>query len=100
MDAHHTLPAELNIYGAGEQHAQLLACLAGASGDALTLAAGNVVEVDAAGLQLLIALAHECRARGMALRLQDPATTLAGAIAMLGLETFFNKAATPAGAAS
>ena len=100
MTPHHTLPAEFNIYGVSEQHALLLACLDGLDSDTLTLAGGDVAEVDTSAMQLLVALAHECRARGLALRLLQPAAALSGAMAALGLGAFFDEAARPAGAAS
>jgi anti-anti-sigma regulatory factor len=86
------LPAELCIHGAAALHGQMRAALGAAcaaqSPDALHLSGADVEEVDTAGLQLLVALAHAARERAVALRLHDASEPLKRAIAAFGLEAF------------
>lgn len=88
MSDAHRLPAELTIYAArdgAEQGLLWLNALDRTPGDApLELAADAVVEVDAAGVQLLIALSRSLEARGRRLRLRDPSPVLKRALTTLG----------------
>ena len=88
MSAFPPLPAELTIYAASELRAQWLAALDAAPPEAdVELDASPVAEVDAAGLQLLVALARQLAASDRALRLERPSARLAEACAALGLAT-------------
>jgi anti-anti-sigma regulatory factor len=60
----------------------------------LTLRTDTVAEVDAAGIQLLVSLAHECRARGLWLKLGGISPALDAALRVTGLAPFFTHAAT------
>jgi ABC-type transporter Mla MlaB component len=86
-----TLPSELTIYTVGELRPAWLAAVAEAPGDA---AAGEEVcrvegaavdSVDAAGIQLLVALVNYLAARHRTLQLVDPSRPLAQACETLGL---------------
>ena len=78
------LPAELTIYTVGELHPQWLAWLAG--DDAIAAVQGEVVDqVDAAGLQLLLALQRALADRGRQLELRSPSAALRGGCEALGL---------------
>lgn len=96
MAAHIELPEEFNIYAAAGLHGQMLTCLNGAPDGDITVQGAQVAELDASGVQLLVALAHECRARGLTLKLTEPSAALTGALASLGLQPFFNQADTAA----
>ena len=56
------------------------------AGQAWCLAAADVDEIDAAGLQLLLSLATTAAARYVCLRLIEPSAALAAACAALGLD--------------
>ena len=80
------LPAELTIYTVGELHPQWLAWLGkGAASAPADVLANGVEQVDGAGLQLLLSLAHAVAERGRALRIQDPSDVLQAGCAALGL---------------
>jgi hypothetical protein len=89
-----SLPADLTVASLTALRADWLARLPAAPGVAgeataspLTwpVAAGAVDEVDAAGVQFLLALSHALAARRHALRLVDPSPRLADACRALGL---------------
>ena len=93
------LPAELTIYTAAETRGAWLTWLAGdAAGsadlghdDRLCLVDGSACdEVDAAGLQLLVALAHSLARQHRRLVLQQPADALRKGCAELGLESLLH----------
>ena len=85
------LPAELTIYTAAETRSAWLAWLAG---DAARADMGDPVcpvdasgcdEIDAAGAQLLVALAHSLARQQRQLQLQQPSTPVHAACHDLGL---------------
>jgi len=85
------LPAELTIYTVGELHPQWLAWLGertepptDADAPAQVLAAA-VDQVDAAGLQLLLALQRSLGERGRRLAIEAPSTVLCQGCESLGL---------------
>ena len=79
------LPAELTIYTAGETRPQWLAWLAADDAESLQVDASGVTEVDAAGVQLLVALDRALAAQHRGLHLQGPSPALRGACERLGL---------------
>ncbi len=92
--ARHTplrLPAELTIYTAAETRDGWLAWLAGdaahaAAAEPLCLVdASGCDEIDAAGAQLLVALAHSLARQQRRLQLQQPSTPVRAACHDLGL---------------
>jgi anti-anti-sigma regulatory factor len=91
------LPAELTIYTAGETRPQWLAWLAADDAESLQVDASGVTEVDAAGVQLLVALARALQAQQRRLLLDRPSPVLRGACERLGL-TGLLEAGLPAGA--
>ena len=80
-----TLPAELTIYSVGELHPAWLAWVA-AGGRCVDGSA--VDQVDAAGLQLLLSLAHSLEARGTPLQLSGASRVLEDGCAALGLASW------------
>jgi anti-anti-sigma regulatory factor len=80
------LPAELTIYVAAELRAPWLEWLDAAAGDgAVALVDGHAVEeIDAAGLQCLLALARSLEARQQRLLLTQPSEALGRACHRLG----------------
>jgi anti-anti-sigma regulatory factor len=83
------LPAELTIYTAGETRPQWLAWLAADDAESLQVDASGVTEVDAAGVQLLVALARALQAQQRRLLLERPSPVLRGACERLGLTGLF-----------
>ncbi len=82
------LPAELTIYTAAETRSAWLGWLAGETGldePVCAVDASACDEVDAAGLQLLVALAHSLARRQRRLQLLQPAAPLRTACTELGL---------------
>lgn len=81
------LPAELTIYTVGELHPQWLARLAEPAepDTAASVQAAAVDEIDAAGLQMLLALDRALVGRGRSLHFDKPSAVLSGACAGLGL---------------
>lgn len=82
------LPAELTIYTAAETRSAWLGWLAGEAGldePLCTVDASGCDEVDAAGLQLLVALAHSLARRQRRLQLLQPTAVLRAACDELGL---------------
>jgi anti-anti-sigma regulatory factor len=86
MPAMHTLPVELTIYAVAEWHAHFQAWLAegDADGQALNIDASAVSELDAAGVQLLTALANALARRDRPLLLERPSDTLTSVCTQLG----------------
>ena len=80
-----TLPAELSIYTAGETRTAWLAWLAEHGEGPLAVDAAPVTEVDAAGVQLIVALSRSLAAQQRELRLRDPSPVLRNACERLGL---------------
>ena len=87
QDTVFALPAELNLYTATALREDLLAWSAFAGNEAWTLDATAVDSVDAAGVQLLLALSCSARAHGATLALMDAPRCLVQAIARLGAAT-------------
>ena len=82
------LPQELTIYAVGELHPQWLGWLtqtASAGCEEAPVDGSAVDQVDAAGLQLLVALQRGLAERGMRMRLDTPSAALCEAGAALGL---------------
>ena len=84
------LPHELTIYTAAETRAAWLAWMSGeaahTSGEAVCeVDAADVDEVDAAGVQLLVALAHSLQRQHLTLHLRHPSGPLRTACHDLGL---------------
>ena len=92
-----SLPAELTIYSVGEWAPRLRAHLAetAAEGslDGLRIEAAAVEEVDAAGVQLLLALANALAREQRVLNLVAPSAPLARACAALGVSALLTEAA-------
>jgi anti-anti-sigma regulatory factor len=89
MSEHRTLPAELSIYSVGELKGQWLGWIseapAGPDAEHWALDASTVSEVDAAGLQLLVALSHTLSQQDLRLVLLHPSAALSEACAAIGL---------------
>jgi anti-anti-sigma regulatory factor len=91
MSTPRTLPAELSIYTVGELKAQCLAWLGepaaedAASDGRWPLAAGAVDQIDAAGVQLLVSLAHTLDRQQLSLHLSGASEALTDACKALGL---------------
>jgi ABC-type transporter Mla MlaB component len=83
------LPRELTIYTVGELHPQWLGWLGdvrAADGEGpCAVDAAAVEEADAAGVQLLLSLAHALQREQRPLQLHQPSTALAAACQALGL---------------
>jgi len=79
------LPAELTIYVVRELREHWLQALDAGGAEPFALAAGDVEQVDAAGLQLLLALRHTLAQQGRSLLLQAPSAALRSACLNLGL---------------
>ena len=81
------LPAEVGIYTAAELRSQWLMQLAGlpADGACVELDGSGVEQFDAAGAQLLLALAHSLKLRGGALQIAAPSEKLVDGLRVLGL---------------
>jgi anti-anti-sigma regulatory factor len=78
------LPRELTIYQVGALAAELATRLA--SGDALALDAADVVELDCAGVQLLLALRRHALAWGRSFSVVRPSAEFSDTVALLGLD--------------
>lgn len=82
------LPAEVGIYTAAELRTQWLARLGDLppGGAAVELDGSGVEQFDAAGAQVLLALAHALKAHGASLTLAGASRTLADGCRVLGLD--------------
>lgn len=80
-----TLPSELTIHGVAELRARCLDWLVSGGGDDAAVDGAAVDEVDAAGLQLLVALRHSAAALGRRLCWVGRSTTLCNACEAMGL---------------
>jgi ABC-type transporter Mla MlaB component len=100
-----SLPEELTIYTAGALHPawmDWLACRTSATDEAAGLArvaGAGVAEVDAAGLQLLLALDRAVAERGSRLEVENPSPTLRSGCEALGLGPWLLARTAPAVAA-
>ena len=77
-----TLPKSLRIADVAEVRAQCDAALAGAG--PLVCEAEHLEQVDAAGLQLLVALSRACAANARGFELRTPSAALLGAARSCG----------------
>ena len=92
MDTTIRLPEELTIYTVGELRGawlQQIDAVQSAPG-AWTVDAAQVGEVDAAGVQLLLALCRALDATGTAHVIEAPSAALARACAALGLDALLH----------
>ncbi|TAK97684.1 MAG: STAS domain-containing protein [Aquabacterium sp.] len=89
MTSDYALPAELTIYTIGEVHAQCLNWMKQDQAEHIRLRinAGEVTEVDAAGIQLLLSLSKSLLADHRELQLLSPSTALAAACSALGVDS-------------
>ena len=96
------LPGELTIYTVGELHPQWCAWLAltATSGKPARVQADAVDQVDAAGLQLLLALQRQLSERGQALQLHAPSPVLHQACETLGLAAWLQARTATSGASA
>ncbi|MFT3954731.1 MAG: STAS domain-containing protein [Piscinibacter sp.] len=88
-----TLPAELSIYTAGETRSAWLTWLAEHGDGPLAVDAASVAEVDAAGVQLIVALSRSLAAQQRELCLINPSPALHSACERLGLLALLNAGA-------
>ena len=89
------LPEELLIYYVTEQKVALLALLRDIESDRPVgtraycyLIAKDVMEMDAAGLQLLVAFKHECASRDINLLILEPSRSFKSVCGLFGLQSF------------
>jgi ABC-type transporter Mla MlaB component len=88
------LPSELLVYQVLALQQELLSKLdqllaaEDVVSDPLQLLAQEVVEVDAAGLQLLVALKHECAKRAVQLQVNNASESFRHACVDFGLDSF------------
>lgn len=89
MATDYALPAELTIYTISEVHAQCLNWVRQDPAEHIRLRvnAGDVTEVDAAGVQLLVSLSRTLQADHRELQLLSPSATLSEACAALGVDS-------------
>ena len=100
-----SLPAELTIYTASETRAAWLAWLAAEQADNAhdrrdghcTVHADAVDQIDAAGVQLLVALSHTLARQQRKLQLLAPSAALRGACEALGAAALLADGATGSG---
>lgn len=94
MQPTHILPVELTIYAVAEWHARFQAWLADAEagGHDLRVDASTLREVDAAGVQLLTALANSLAGRDARLLLAQPSAALTEACSELGADFLLHAA--------
>jgi len=92
-----SLPTELTIYSVGEWAPKLRAQLAETADegglDCLRIEAAAVEEVDAAGLQLLLAMSNSLARDHRTLQLVAPSAPLTRACTALGLSNLLSRAA-------
>lgn len=79
------LPAELTICSAAQTRESWLGMLASDAEGPLRVQGGDVDDIDAAGLQLLVSLRRTLAARQRALHLLEPSEVLRAACARAGL---------------
>lgn len=77
------LSGSFTIYQARDLQAALLNAFQ--QGTAISVDLADVQEIDAAGLQLLVALARSCAAAGLALQFNSPSPAVAEALRWSGL---------------
>jgi len=106
MSMPRSLPSDLTILSLGALRPKWLAALPDAPEaqepetsalPAWPVDASSVDEVDAAGVQFLLALSHSLKARRHALRLLNPSRPLVGACLALGLSSLLPSAPDSAG---
>lgn len=94
MSTLHTLPAEMTVHAAAAVRTVFLEWLrklpkgkraAALAGQPLIVDATAVMEIDASGLQLLVALSRSLASKNRPLHLTAPSQTLSTACATLGL---------------
>lgn len=96
----HALPAELTIYAVGELQPTLARWVGAARGSAdFRLDGAAVDQVDAAGVQLLVAFSHALCRKHRRLQLVNASTPLAAACRVLGLPSLLAGHDTPGAAA-
>ncbi|MEY4764408.1 MAG: hypothetical protein RI907_1081 [Pseudomonadota bacterium] len=100
MSAHLSLPEELTIYTVGE-HAPLwrdalLAADAEPPAGPYVIDCSAVQEIDGAGVQLVVSLAHALKARHWPCQLQSPTPALADAFDRLGAHPLLTELSTTA----
>lgn len=109
MSDHLTMPSELTIYTVGECHPRFLAWLASACAQVgedsdrdrdedFDVHAADVDEIDAAGVQLLLSLAHALSRARRRLRLHNPSQRLVNACQALGASVLLAHAVHDSGA--
>lgn len=79
------LPSELTIYTVGELHPQWLAWLAADDDEQMHADASAVGEVDAAGIQLVLALRRSLHQAQRALAIDNPSDSFSAACRRLGV---------------
>jgi anti-anti-sigma regulatory factor len=87
MSSSHALPRELTVYTVSEFHPQCQQWLEALSGPCLDVQASDLIEVDAAGIQLLLSLRHALQRRQARLLLRQPSAGLLKACATLGVHS-------------
>lgn len=85
MQDAYSLPSELSIYTVADLRTQWLAWLGDATDEPCRLDGAAVDEVDAAGLQLLLALSNALARQQRSLQVLDASRPLADACAALGV---------------
>lgn len=87
------LPAELTIFTAAETRDALLGAAADAarSGAALHVDAADVIDVDGAGVQLLVSLSRLCERDERPWHLHSPSDALVHACTVLGLTKWLER---------
>ena len=93
------LPSELTIYTVGETHPVCLGWLDAGSDDPLQVDAAAVYEIDAAGVQMLLALANGLGRQERRLQLLNASPALAAACDAMGAQALMANAE-PTGAAA
>ena len=85
MHTHHRLPAELTIYGIVELRTQWLALVdEDESAGVLRMNGAAVNNVDAAGVQLLLALSRYLTSKSRSLQIVDASSPLSQACGVIG----------------
>jgi anti-anti-sigma regulatory factor len=97
MQEPRALPEELTIFTVGEWLAQCQAWHRDQTAQAgqahvMCVDAQAVKEIDAAGLQLLLSLAHACEKSGAQFKLTTPSPVLTAACQSLGMEALLGQA--------